>query len=500
MRAFAVSGAGAFALRVVSSIALAVLAGCIDGAGIKPEASYIDPTGLDAGSAVRTAVSDANWPTSDWWLGWRDPQLDMLMQQAEKGSPTLAIVRSRVTAAIWQARAAHADELPDIEGAAHFARTRFPRYATPSPPGGTTVWNNAAAVALSWDLDFWGKNRAIEQGALNHVQASVADAQFAKVELEAAVARTYTRFALQAALLAVYRSINEEQLRNMDIAVKRRAAGISGEIDASQAKAQYEAGRTDIARTLNEIALIRLQIAYLVGEGPGFGDQLKAPLLPDSVATALPSALPAELVGHRADVVAQRWRAAEAAKKIDAAHADFYPNIDLVASASLASLAPFGGFFNFINSDAVGHSVGIAGSLPIFDAGRRRANFGVANAEYDDAVLKYNDTVLSAVQSVAEDVTSLQSLDVQQQSAESAWQSSRRAYDLAVSGYRGGITEYLDVLVAQKIMLEQERDLTLIHAQRVDAWVLLMKDLGGGAQINAIPVGAKEGESDARGN
>jgi NodT family efflux transporter outer membrane factor (OMF) lipoprotein len=497
MKAFAATRPGALCLYIASCLTLAVLAGCINGGGIKPEAAFVDPATVDPGSAIRAAAGDANWPTSEWWRAWQDPQLDMLMKQAVSGSPTLAIVRSRVTAAIWEARALHADQLPNVDGSGELARTRFPRYATPSPPGGTTVWDNSASVSLTFDLDIWGKNRAIEKGALNDVEASVADAQFAKVELQTAVARTYTDLALQQALLAIYLSINQEELRNMDIATRRRAAGISGEIDASQARAQYEAGQTDIVRTRNEIAVARLQLAYLVGEGPGFGDRLKAPSLPRDVATAVPSALPAELIGHRADVVAQRWRAAEAAEKVNAAHADFYPDIDLVASASLASVTPFGGFFNFLSSDAAGHSVGIAASLPIFDAGRRRGHYGVATAEYDDAVLKYNDTVLAAMQGVARDVTSLQSLDTQQQSAEAAWQASRRAYELADSGYRGGITEYLQVLVAQKVMLQQEHDLALIHAQRVDAWILLMKDLGGGAEINALPAEVKAGEDDA---
>jgi len=104
------------------------------------------------------------------------------------------------------------------------------------------------------------------------------------------------------------------------------------------------------------------------------------------------------------------------------------------------------------------------------------------------------------MQNVARDVTSLQSLDTQQKSAEAAWQSSRRAYELADSGFRGGITEYLEVLVAQKVMLEQQRDLALIRAQRVDSWILLMRDLGGGAEINAMPVDVKTGENDARRN
>jgi NodT family efflux transporter outer membrane factor (OMF) lipoprotein len=489
-----------FRLSLVLGLTLPVLTSCISGAGIKPEASFIDPASIDAGQALRETQSDANWPAGEWWRAWHDPQLDRLMTRAVVGSPTFAIVKSRVTAAIWEARALRADELPQVDGDAALARTRFPRYATPSPPGGTTVWDNSAAITLSYDLDLWGKNRAIEKGALDAVKATAADAQFAKVELQVAVARTYTQLALQYALLDIYQSINEEERRNLDIAAKRHKAGIAGEIDESQARTQYQAGITDILRARDEIAIARLQIAYLVGEGPGFGDALTRPSLPSDVGVALPTSLPAEIIGHRADVVAQRWRAAEAAKKVEAAHADFYPNINLVATASLASVAPFGGFFNFINSDAVGHSVGLAGSLPIFDAGRRRGHFGVATAEYDDAVLKYNDTVLSAMQSVAQQVTLSRSLEEQEASAEVAFRSSRRSYDLANRGYRGGITEYLDVLVAQKVMLQQERDLALIRAQRVDAWVLLMKALGGGVDVNAMPADIERGEDSARRN
>jgi NodT family efflux transporter outer membrane factor (OMF) lipoprotein len=480
----------------VTLATLALLAGCISGAGIRPEASLIDADKLDPGHAVRAAANDAAWPTGAWWRAWHDPQLDRLMTRATSDSPTLAIVRSRVTAAIWQARALHADELPDVEGTAAFARTRFPRYATPSPPGGTTVWNNSAAITLSYDLDLWGKNRAITEGAIDSVQAAAADAQFARVELETAVARTYTELALQYMLLDIYQSISDEERRNVDIATRRHRAGISADIDASQAEAQYQAGLTDIQRTRYAIEVARLQLAYLAGAAPGLADGLTRPALATDTDVALPASLPAELIGHRADVVAQRWRVAAAAKKVGAAHADFYPNINLVVGASLASVAPFGGFFNFVNSDAAGHTAGVAGSLPIFDAGRRRGNYGVATAEYDDAVLKYNDTVLAAMQGVAQDVTLLRSLDARQASSDGALRSSRRAYELANRAYRGGIAEYLDVLVAQRVMLQQERDVALLRAQRVDAWVLLMKNLGGGAELNPLPATITSGGRD----
>lgn len=133
---------------------------------------------------------------------------------------------------------------------------------------------------------------------------------------------------------------------------------------------------------------------------------------------ALPASLPVELIGHRADVVANRWRVLEADKGIAAAHADFYPDINLLATASLGSAATFGGFFNFINSDGVGHGVGAAISLPILDGGRRRGNYGVAVTSRDAAVDQYNESVVNAMRAVAQQVVSLRSLDQQQASVE----------------------------------------------------------------------------------
>jgi outer membrane protein TolC len=139
----------------------------------------------------------------------------------------------------------------------------------------------------------------------------------------------------------------------------------------------------------------------------------------------VPSSLPAELVGHRPDVVAQRWRVEATAHGIKAAKADFYPNIDLVASIRLASAA-FGNFFTFVSRDAVGHNVGAAISLPLFDGGRRQGNYGVATASYDLAVETYNKTVLAAFQSVADEVISLRSLGDQQREIEASLKSAQR--------------------------------------------------------------------------
>jgi outer membrane protein TolC len=170
------------------------------------------------------------------------------------------------------------------------------------------------------------------------------------------------------------------------------------------------------------------------------------------------------------------------AQGIKVARAAFYPNIDLLASAGLASATRFGGFFNFLDNDAATHRFGVAITLPLFTGGRLQGEYGSAMARYDEAVDDYNQTVVTAVEEVANQVTSLQSLGVQQQHAQAATADANKAYELARRGYASGITEFLDVLVSQTSLLRQQQQLATIKAKRLEAWVLLMQALGGGLE------------------
>ncbi|MGC2036449.1 efflux transporter outer membrane subunit [Paraburkholderia caledonica] len=465
---------------VVALASALLLSGCINSGGIHTRESMIDPASLDPGAALSATQHDANWPTDRWWQRWNDPQLDALVRDATAGNPGLRTVEERAEAARYQAQIAGADELPQLNAGGTFERRRYARYTTPAPPGGTTVWSNSVQADLSFDLDLWGKTRALREGALDNVRAAAADARFAEIELQTAVVRSYVHLSLQYALLDVYRAVQEEQQRTLDIATRRWRAGVGSQLEVSQAATQFQTSTTRVQQAEQQLALSRIQIAGLAGKGPGYGEALRRPALALSVPVALPASLPAELIGHRPDVVAARWRVLGADKGIDAVHADFYPDINLIATASLGSAATFGGFFNFIDSNGVGHGVGAAISLPIFDGGRRRGQYGVAVASRDAAVDAYNQSVVNAMQAVAVQVVSLRSLAQQQASIESTLESSRRSFRLADAGYRSGISEFLNVLAAQNVQLQQEENLANIQAGQLDAWALLMKELGGG--------------------
>ncbi|MBW9102359.1 efflux transporter outer membrane subunit [bacterium M00.F.Ca.ET.228.01.1.1] len=464
-----------------------LLCACIGDGGIHTREAPLDAAALDPGVALRATEADAKWPAGGWWRQWNDPQLDQLVTDATAGNPGLQAIGQRIEVARYQAQIAGAAELPQLNASGSFERRRYARYTTPAPPGGTTVWSNSIEADLSFDLDLWGKSRALREGALDNVRAAAADARFAQVELQTAVVRGYVQLSLAYALLDVQSAVQSQQQRTLDIAKRRFRAGVGSGLEVSQAESQLAMSTTRLQQAQHQIALARIGLAGLAGKGPGYGDTLRRPDLALSVPVKLPASLPAELLGHRADVVANRWRVQEADKGIAAAHADFYPDINLVALASLGSAATFGGFLNFVDSNGVGHGVGAAISLPVFDGGRRRGNYGVAVASRDAAVDAYNQSVVNALQGVAAQVVSLRSLEEQQASVESTLASTRKSFELADAGYRSGITEFLNVLAAQNAQLEQQESLAAIQARRLDAWALLMKELGGGFQADELP-------------
>ena len=191
---------------------------------------------------------------------------------------------------------------------------------------------------------------------------------------------------------------------------------------------------------------------------------------------AYPQQLSASLLGRRADVVAARWRVEAADKSIAEAKAEFYPDINLTAFIGLQSV----GFNNFAKTSAREWGVGPALSLPIFDAGRLRANLRGKSADYDVAVEGYNQAVINAVHDVADQIASSKSAYAQlpeQRKAEAAAQS---ALDIANQRYAAGLGTFLNVLSAETTVLAQRRQSVDIEARILSTNAALAQALGGG--------------------
>ena len=459
---------------------LVTIAGCASNGKIAPQDKISDPASLDVGSAIRAANNDAHWPDARWWQGYNDLQLNEWIDMANQGSPSLAIAQARVREALSIAGVAHSALSPQVNGNMSIEREHWPdnEFYGPGPLSNQNTWNNTGAIALDYHLDIWGKDRNAAERALDLAHSTAADARTAQLELDTNFVRVYIGLSRDYALLDIAQSTLSQQQQILALAQRRFAGGIGTQLDVSRAETPLPEYERQIEGIQESIALEKNQLAALAGKGPGTGESISRPTLALDGPDGLPTALPFELVGHRPDIVAARWTVAAQARGIDFAKANFYPDIDLLAS--LGGYAAAGPLFQFLKSANGSWTAGPAMSLPIFDGGRLRSELGVQSASFDVAVSQYNQTIVAALKDISDSIITLRSLVSQAADAQRSVASATKSYNLAKEGFRRGLTDYVSVLVAQTELLKAKQELANVQAEQLQAHASLTEALGGG--------------------
>lgn len=461
------------------------LAGCASMHGLHTHATAIDPARVEAGQSLASSkLSAAAWPQDAWWTRFGDPQLDRMMDTALSGQPGLRIAEARVRQAQAVAGIVGASLYPQANASLRSTRQRFSEDGTVPPPiAGSWQTINELSLGVGYELDFWGKNRAAVDAALDRAHAADVDLQAARLMLTTALARTYLRLDLAYAQRDLAQDTLQQREQTLALTRQRVAAQIDSQLELTQAEAALPATRERIAAIGESIALINNQLAALQGQGPDAGARIARPQLAQVSEVSLPSNLPAELIGRRPDVVADRWRVEAASQDIKVAKAQFYPNISLNGLVGLQSR----GFDNFLDAGSRVLGIGPAISLPIFDGGRLRGNLGVRQAGYDVAVEHYNATVIAAVHDVVDQLVSLQWLQQQAHEQNEGLRLTEHAYELAQARYRSGLANYLQVLSAEGQVLAQKQQVLQLQSRQRELRLNLIRALGGGYQPAAVP-------------
>ncbi|HEY1327635.1 MAG TPA: efflux transporter outer membrane subunit [Casimicrobiaceae bacterium] len=470
-------------LRLAFACLALLLSACASMKGVEPQASTREPDGVAATrSLAGTPVSAAAWPKSDWWKRFDDPQLDGLMDEALSTSPTLAVAAARTRKALALASIDKAALSPQVNFGASSTRERFSENGIfPPPLGGSWQTVNELQLTLDWELDFWGKNRSAYEAALGAARAAEVDAYAARLALSTNVAQAYVQLQRAYLQLDVAQKTLREREQIYALTRDRNAAGVDSRLEVKQAEAALPATREQIAQLEERIDLTRNQIAALMGKGPDRGLAIARPTATALAEVALPSNVPAELLGRRPDLTAERWRIEAASKDIASAKAEFYPNVNLAAFIGFQSLG--GGALLSAASRMLG--AGPAVTLPIFDAGRLRGNLAARDADYDIAVEQYNQTLADAMRDVVDQLASFRSLEEQKRQQVQALATAREAYDLALLRYREGLGNYLQVLSAEQPLLAQESLDADLRARSLELSIDLIRALGGGFEAPA---------------
>lgn len=457
--------------RVAALAAALLLAGCASMDGIAPQAQLREPA-----TAPTFAVhADTALVQPEWWREFGDARLDALVAEALRGSPNMGVAQARLRRALAISQAASAATLPQVNGALDLTRQRYTENgAVPAPLAGSVRETGTLQLSTSWEIDFFGRNRSAIAAAVGASRAAEADVAAARVVLASNVARSWFQLArLQEQQAVAERTLaqRETQLR---LVRQRVDAGLDTTLELRQSEGALPEARQQIEALREQAQLARNALAALVGRSDL--DLGPPPALQAVRTAAAPTALPADLVGRRPDVAAARWRVEAATQDVASAKAQFYPNVNLAAFAGLSSI----GLGNLLDMGSLQWGIGPAVRLPIFDAGRLRANLRGKTADLDAAVESYNGAVLEAVRETADAVTTLQSLARQQGQQRDAAAAAEAAYGIATQRYQAGLGTFLQVLSAESAVLAQRRQGVDLAARVLDTRVALYRALGGG--------------------
>jgi NodT family efflux transporter outer membrane factor (OMF) lipoprotein len=419
-----------------------------------------------------------DWPTDRWWTAYGDPQLDDLIDEALSGAPSLIQAEARVSQAQAFAKQAGAALLPQVsaQGAISASKQSYnlgvPRDFVPQG------WNDVGsfAGALDWQLDFFGRNRALLAAAASSAEAARAEAAAARLSLSTAVATAYGDLAKLHADRDAATEAVRVRAESEALIAQRAAHGLETEAALERARAGKAAAEAELEANDEAIGLIRNGIAALLGQGPDRGLAIDRPR-PEAIrADGLPENLRADLIGRRPDIAAARLTAEAARQRVKAAKADFYPNVNLTAVIGEQSLS----VDKLVKSGSMFGAIGPAVSLPIFSAGRIEGAYRGAFADYERAVANYDATVARAFKEVADSAVSARALGARLGKSHEALAASKRAYELMRLRYDRGLATYLDVLSAEDALIANRRSVAELDTRAFILDVALIRALGGG--------------------
>jgi NodT family efflux transporter outer membrane factor (OMF) lipoprotein len=462
--------------HLVTFLGAAALTACAALPGHEPRPAIEPQTSFASRQAFSAPIGE--WPAHGWWQIYGDPQLDALIEEGLAGSPSIAVADARLARARSYQDNARGALAPQLNGTSSFTEQKQSyNYLSPAamtPQG----WNDygRSSLDLSWELDFWGKNRAALAAATSDAVAASADADQARLALSTAIASSYAELARQHAALDTAIAARDLRAKTAELFGKRFTNGLETKGSLRQAESRRAGSEAEVLILEEQIALQKNRLAALLGAGPDRGLAIARPKVSFTRTFTLPATLSAELIGRRPDLVAARLRAEAAAKRIHVTQAQFYPNVNLSGFIGVQALG-----LDMLKEDGSGiGSIGPAITLPIFNGGRLRAQLRGAEAEYAEAVANYEKTLVQALQEVADAAVSQRALTPQIERIDAAVEAAREAWSVQNDRYAGGLASYLDVLSAEDYLLTNLRTQTDLQSRSMTLDVALTKALGGG--------------------
>ena len=516
------TGGSRLARRLATASALLgvtlALGGCMLGPNFhKPKAQTESSFRPGRGPLQAPKTVSHATPKVAWWQSFDDRTLTTLEKQATGQNLDIKLATQRL---------AEADANAQIEGAALYPNLNFAGSFTREKPSNKGVFtafggsNNTSSTDASqvangasgafggggipstniapfnilqygfssvFDFDLWGKNRRTKEAALAAVTASRNARRAVLLNTEAAVASNYIQLRGAQDVLRITEENLKTAKRLTGLTEQRQQAGLANDLDVADARAQEANVRAQLPALHDQIDALINQLSLLLGRGPeALRSELITPKAVPPAPPVVPVGLPAELMRRRPDIREAEANLHQATAEVGVATASFFPDITLSGSVSLQALQ----LSNLNQLSAVTYAIGPQLTLPIFEGGKLNGELHLTKAKQKQAAISYAKAVLTAFHQVDNALTAYGHEQHTYLALQDDVKQTRHALYLAEERYKDGLADYLQVLNAQQLLLQAQRNEAQSRARVSTDLVKLYQALGGGWQ-NTFPAEPK---------
>ena len=419
------------------------------------------------------ASQGGSWPARDWYRGFGSDELDGLVDLAVGSNWDLTAARERVTQADARARQAGAAILPTVTGNANGTFQ-----AGHSQQGSGHEFDWLAMLSASYEVDFWGKNRATANAALLEAGASRAERDAVALTILGGVAEEYFQVLALRERIAIAHANTEAANKVLAAVQARFDAGVASPVELAAQKAAYDSAQIALADLELSEPQARAALALLLGRVPE-NFQVKGESLDPLKEPAVAPDMPSSLLTRRPDVVLAEAHLRAASANLAAARAALFPSLTLTASAGVQNPALPA---TVLTIPGVGPSLAATANLvqPIFDHGRLEAQREETAARERELLAAYRAAIIAALVDVEKALTALQHLNAEREFQEGSVRESERAYEGARARYEKGSGDFLTLLESQRSLFAARDQFAQYRLARLQALIALCKALGGG--------------------
>jgi NodT family efflux transporter outer membrane factor (OMF) lipoprotein len=452
------------------------------------------PEGFIATGATAAGQSKGAIDPASWWRALNDPQLDSLIERALKSNPSIEIALTRLQEARTYEAAVTGQALPYVDASAgaakgtgsNLARGRAgPPLVSATDTKGLEHINYVVGFDAAWEVDLFGRYRREIEAARADSQAAAALRNAVLISVVADVARAYVDMrGLQTQIAVLSQNIRTAQ-KLLDLVQARYDRGITNELDVTLARRQLATLQAQSEPLAAQLKATQYAIAVLLGQFPEeLAQELAKPDLIPQVPATFDAGLPLDLLRRRPDIQSAERQLAASTARIGVATANLFPRLALTAGAGYQGqglgVTPVTNQFIW--------SAGVAAIWPLLDFGVLDAVVDIADLRTHEMLINYKQTVLRAVQEVDSAVSSYAAQQDRLRNLGDALLASQRAVSLATQRYDRGLTDFLNVVDAERQQYDLEQQYAASQTVVSEQFVALYKTLGGGwEQYQQIP-------------